>query len=188
MAQRRLFPSFFLGGFECSTQIDRSRQRRDFVRLTQHDRFFREDYERARNVGIRAIREGVRWYLCERNGRFDFSSIAPMVDTAVDLCMTQINCLLHYGYPIDLDPLQPAFPERFAAFCAAYAEWRKSRVPAPRWYGVVNEISLFAHIGGNVAWFAPFFTDRAHELKVALVKAALEATDAIRRVDSDAHF
>jgi hypothetical protein len=184
----RLFPSFFMGGFECSTHVDRSRRRQDFVALTQHDRFYREDYERARSVGLRVVREGLRWYLCERGGRYDFSSIAPMVEAAEDLGMWQINCLLHYGFPDDVDPLHPDFARRFAAFAGAYAAWRAARVDGPRWYCAANEPSMLAFAAGEAAWFAPFLAGQGGEFKAALVEAAVAATAAVRAVDPAARF
>jgi beta-glucosidase/6-phospho-beta-glucosidase/beta-galactosidase len=195
-----LFPSFFMGGFECSTHIDRSHRRQDFVRLTQHDRFFRQDYERALSVGLRVVREGLRWHLIESGGppgphgsngaarRYDFSSIAPMVDAAEEMGITLINCLHHYGLPDGADPLHPDFPKRFASYAAAFAEWRARRVSRPRWYGAVNETSLFSFAAGEEGWFYPFYTDSGQELKVAMVKAALAATDAIRAMDPQARF
>ncbi len=192
-----------MGGFECSTHIDRSRRRQDFVHLTQHDRFFREDYERARSVGLRVVREGLRWHLIERGGlpgahgpygsngagrRYDFSSIAPMVDAAEELGITVINCLHHYGLPDGADPLHPDFPKQFADYAAAFAGWRIQRVSRDRWYGAVNETSLFAFAAGEAAWFYPFYSGSGQEVKVAMVKAALAATDAIRTTDPQARF
>jgi hypothetical protein len=58
-----LFPTFFMGGFECSSHVDRSHRRQDYVQLTQHDRFVREDYERVRSIGLGAVRDGPRWYV-----------------------------------------------------------------------------------------------------------------------------
>jgi hypothetical protein len=186
--RQALFPSFFMGGFECATHIDTSRRRQDFVLLTQHEQQFKEDYERAWAAGIRCVREGLRWYLCDRGGRYDFSSIAPMVETAEEMGLKQINCLFHYGYPEDLDPLRASFIARFRDFAAAFAEWRMQRVSGPRWYGSINEPSMFAHAAGEAGWFAPFLKDKARELKIALAKAAIAATDAIRAVDPEARF
>jgi hypothetical protein len=183
-----LFPGFFLGGFECATQIDRSGRRQDYVLLTQHEQQVREDYQRVRSVGIRCVREGLRWHLCDRGGRHDFSSIEPMVDAAQETGVTQINCLFHYGYPDDLDPLRASFVSRFRDFAAAFADWRRQRVPGPRWYGIANEPSMFSYAGGEAGWFAPFLSGKGRELKIALLKATIAATDAIRVVDPEARF
>src|SRR5688500_18551834 len=145
-----------MGGFEASTHIDRSQRRQDYVRLTQHDRFVREDYERVRSIGLRVVREDLRWYLCERDWRrdeYDFSSFAPFVDAARAAGVTQITCLMHYGFPDGADPLEPDFARRFAAFATAFARWRVRHVDGPRWYGAINELSLLAFAAGDSAWF-----------------------------------
>jgi beta-glucosidase/6-phospho-beta-glucosidase/beta-galactosidase len=183
-----LFPSFFLGGFECATQVDRSRRRQDFIILTDHEYQVREDYERALSMGIRTIREGLRWHLIDKGGRYDFSSIEPMVDAANDLGITLINCLFHYGYPDDLDPLSTDFVKRMADYAAAYAQWRVPRVPGPRWYGIVNEPSMLAYAAGSAGWFAPFLKDKQDELLENLLRASLAAGDAINKVDPESRF
>jgi beta-glucosidase/6-phospho-beta-glucosidase/beta-galactosidase len=183
-----LFPGFFLGGFECASHIDRSGRRQDYAVLTDHERQVREDYERAASVGIRVVREGLRWHLIDRAGRYDFSSIARMKDAAKEVGLTQINCLFHYGWPDDLDPLTPAFVKRFGKFAAAFAEWRVERDPAPRWYGPINEGSMLAHAAGEAGWFEPFLEGKGDALKRNLVRAAIEATDVIRSIDPDARF
>jgi hypothetical protein len=183
-----LFPGFFLGGFECATQIDKSRRRQDYVILTQHEQQVREDYERVRSVGIRCVREGLRWHLCDRGGRYDFSSIAPMVDAALETGICHINCLYHYGCPDDLEPLDSSFVSRFRDYAAAFAEWRIQRVPGPRWYATVNEPSMFAYAAGEAGWFAPFLRGKGRELKIALLKAGFAGMDAIRAIDPEARF
>lgn len=185
-----LFPSFFMGGFECSTHIDRTRQRRDYVALTQHDRHVREDYARLRACGLEVVREGLRWHLCDRDGgaSYDFSSIAPMVDAAQEAGLTQINCLFHYGYPDDMHPLDGTFVERFSAFARAFARWRASHVSGPRWYGVVNEPSMFAFAAGEAGWFAPLLSGEGDRVKRTLVRASLEATRAIQAEDAEARL
>src|SRR5688572_15274118 len=120
-----------MGGYECASHVDKSRRRQDYLAITGHEQQLREDYERALDAGIRTIREGLRWHLIDRGGKYDFSSIEPMVEAAVELGITHINCLFHYGYPDDLNPLTAGFVSRFRDFAAAFAQWRLERVPAP---------------------------------------------------------
>src|SRR5918911_506787 len=97
-----LFQSFWLAGFESACQITRAGQRLDMIALTQHDQQAEADYALLRSMGIRAARDGVRWPLIERAGRFDFSSLAPMALAArrqgIQICWN----LCHYGWPDDL--------------------------------------------------------------------------------------
>ena len=67
-----------MAGFEGSNHVDRSHRRADYINLTQHDRFYSQDYERVRSAGIRIVREVVRWHLCDREGRIDLSCWTPM--------------------------------------------------------------------------------------------------------------
>ena len=48
-----LFRSFWIGGFESASHINRSGARIDMVSATQHDVLVREDYTRLSNWGIR---------------------------------------------------------------------------------------------------------------------------------------
>src|SRR5687768_9608744 len=82
-SRAHLFPSFFMGGFECSTHKLSEGKRLDLITSTQHDRFALQDYRRLAEQGMRVARDGVRWHLVEKDrGRFDFSSLAPMVAAA----------------------------------------------------------------------------------------------------------
>ena len=79
----RLFDSFFMGGFECSTHRLRTGKRLDEIAATRHDRFAREDYLRLQGQGMRVAREGLRWHLIERQpGTYDFASALPLVRAA----------------------------------------------------------------------------------------------------------
>src|SRR5688572_31560334 len=86
-----IFQSFWMGGFECSThRLPRRRAmgpfsgvRLDLIASTRHDEFALQDYARLQEVGIRTARDGVRWHLIEKApGRYDFSSLVPMLRAA----------------------------------------------------------------------------------------------------------
>ena len=80
-----LTKSFWIGGFECSSHRRKDGRRLDLLAATGHDRFAAADYRRLRREGIGAARDGVRWHLVERSpGRYDFSSLLPMVRAARD--------------------------------------------------------------------------------------------------------
>jgi beta-glucosidase/6-phospho-beta-glucosidase/beta-galactosidase len=185
-----LFPSFFLAGFECSTHVNRRGERQDMTRLTQHDRFLDDDYARVRAMGIRAIREGVPWYRIDRKGRFDFRPVAPFVEAGQRHGLTQIWDLFHYGFPSYLDPFEADFVPRFADYCHAFARYliRRNGEHGTRFYSPVNEPSFYSWAGGQVAWFAPFERDRGLELKLQLVRAAVQGINAIRAVDPRPRF
>ena len=109
-----MFDSFFLGGFECATGFNREGEWIDLVSSTWHDQHVRDDYRRLREVGIRAARDAIRWPLVDRGGgRYDFRSVLPVLEAALGHRVTVIWDLFHYGYPVGMDLLSPAFTERF---------------------------------------------------------------------------
>jgi beta-glucosidase/6-phospho-beta-glucosidase/beta-galactosidase len=186
----RLFPSFLLAGFECSTHVNRRGAREDMVRLTQHDRHLDEDYARLRSLGIRTVRESVPWYRVDRGGRFDFRPVGPFVAAGQRHGITQIWDLFHYGFPPHLEPFEAAFVTRFADYCYAFARHlvRHSGAAGTRLYTPVNEPSFFAWAGGEVGWFAPFERGKGLELKLQLMRAAMRGIEAIRAVDPGARM
>ena len=57
--------------------------------------------------------------------------------------------LCHYGYPDDVDPFEPDFGERFAAYARAAAEYVVPRVRGPHFFTPINEITFFGFMGGR---------------------------------------
>lgn len=185
----RLFRSFVQGGFECSTHRLRSGRRLDVIAATGHDARAEGDYRQLARMGLRTLRDGVRWHLAERRpGRHDLSSFRPMAAAAVRAGVQVIWDLMHYGWPDDLDIWQPTFPDRFAAFARATAiAWRETTDAVPFWCPV-NEISFFAWGGGDVGYLNPFGLGRGFELKVQLARTSIAAMHALRDVDPRARF
>ena len=107
LPQSPALPSFFGGGFECSTFRRRSGLRLDLVASTFHDRFAQADYQRFSKQGLRWAREGVRWHLVEGvPGRYDFSSVLPIVQ----LSATGVpigNCSWCHGSPMSVLKVTP---------------------------------------------------------------------------------
>lgn len=183
-----LFPSFFLGGYECSSHVYRTGTRQDLLARTQHLSLVRHDYELLRSVGILGVREGLRWHLWDQGRRIQFGSAARRVQAAKDIGLVQVWDIFHYGYPDDLDPLHPRFASAFADFAYQFSRWYSRRVPPPRFYAPLNEPSFFAWAAGEVRWFAPFLTGKGWELKVALARAALAGIDAVRAADAESRI
>src|ERR1041385_4241182 len=119
-----IFQSFFAGGFECSTHRLRSGARLDIIDSTKHDRFALPDYQRLKKQNLRVAREGIRWHLVEAEpGRYDFSSVLPIVKAARSTRTQVVWDLCHFGWPDHLDIFKPHFVTALANFGAAFAQW-----------------------------------------------------------------
>lgn len=172
-----------MAGFECGTQRKRGGGRHDFIHATRHDVWAERDYALLDRHGIASARDGLRWHLIESEpGCYDWSSVAAQRAGAAAAGITVAWDLLHYGWPDWLDAFDPQFVARFADFAAAAAR----HLGPGGCYTPVNEISFMAWAGGDVAYFAPFRTDCADELKAVFCRAAIAGARAIRAVDPQA--
>ena len=61
-----LFQSFWMGGVESSCHVNRFGRRVDMIEVTQHDTQADRDYALLRDLGIRTVRDGLRWPLIDR--------------------------------------------------------------------------------------------------------------------------
>jgi hypothetical protein len=184
-----IFPTFFMAGFECSTFVWKDHQRKDFVTLTGHDTHLDADYRRVEDLGIGVIREAVRWPLVDQNhGRYDWSTVDPVLDALQKYHLTAIWDLCHYGFPDDFDPFAAADQRRYVDYCRAVAEYLVPRRPAPHYFTPLNEISFFAGACTDMGWMYPFAKGKYAEMKQALCRMAIGAVKAIREVDPAARM
>jgi beta-glucosidase/6-phospho-beta-glucosidase/beta-galactosidase len=184
-----IFPTFFMAGFECSTFIWKDGQRKDYVKLTGHDRHLRKDYECLMDLGISVVREAIRWPLVDQGrGRYDWSSVEPLIE-ALNAChLTPIWDLCHYGFPDGCDPFSDECRERFVAYCEAVARYVMERTEAPRFFTPINEITFFSGAATDRGWMYPFAKGRYDELKRALCRMDIEGVKAIRAIDPSARM
>ena len=184
------FASFWQGGWECSSHRRRADGRRvDVIAATGHDRWAEQDYRALAALGVRTVRDGLRWPLVETApGRFDGASWRRQLDAARETGTQVVWDLCHYGVPDDVDVWRPAFVDRFAAFARWAAETHRDATDAVPWWCPMNELSFWAWAGGDRALLPPFAHGRSFELKVQLARAALAAVDAVRSVDPRARL
>jgi hypothetical protein len=182
------FASFWSGGFESATHINRHGTRLDLIAAVQHDRYAQEDYRRLHEFDMRVARDGVRWPLIDRGGRYDFSSFLPML-RAARAAGVQVNWILcHYGWPDGIDVFSSTFVDRFARYAAAVASVVAEECDGPPCYTVINEPSFLAWAAADAGIIHPRALGRSHELKRQIVRATIVATEAIRSVDRRARF
>jgi beta-glucosidase/6-phospho-beta-glucosidase/beta-galactosidase len=178
-----------MAGFECSTFIWKDRERKDYVALTGHDRYLEEDYRRVEELGIGVVREAIRWPFVDRGGgRYDWSSVDPVLKAINDCRITPIWDLCHYGFPDGCDPFSEQCLRRFADYCRATAEYVVPRTQAPRFFTPINEITFFSGAGTDMEWMYPFAKGRYAEFKRALCRMSIAGVKAIREVDPEARM
>jgi polysaccharide biosynthesis protein PelF len=184
-----LFQSFYQGGFECSTHRLGSGKRLDIIASSLHDQHAEADYRQLAQYGMRTVRDGFRWHRIETSpGRYDWSSVLPMLEAARTTGTQVIWDLFHYGWPDDLDIWKPKFVDRFADFARAAARVVRDSSDAVPFYCPVNEISFTSWGGGDAGYLNPFARGRGFELKVQLARAAIAAMEAVLNIDPRARF
>lgn len=187
--REKIFQSYLMGGFECSTHRSFTGKRLDVIAATRHDEFAEADYQRLISVGMQTARDGIRWHLIEREPfRHDFSSAAKQIRAARETGIQIIWDLFHYGYPDDLDIFSQDFPPRFAAFAEAFVIFLRSEDERAPFICPINEMSFFAWAAGQVRYIYPFARNRGDQLKRQLVRASIAAIERIRAVCPAARF
>lgn len=175
-----MFRSFFMAGFECATGRNSKHEWIDQIAATQHDAYLDQDYRMIGDIGLRTVREGVRWPNADNRGRLDFSELERILEVANRHEVELILDLFHYGFPEDIDIFGPEFKTRFAEYCRGVARTVSRKAKVSVYFTPVNEPSYFSWAGGEAARFAPYETGRAMEMKIALIGAAIAGIDAIR--------
>lgn len=121
------------GGVECTINRVGDRYFDQLDRLGHRTRAA-EDLQRFADLGIRALRTGLQWERFEATGSWaDFDDMLGHMDR---LGIRPIAGLLHHGSgPTSTDLLDPAFPEKLAAYALQVAQ----RYPHILDYTPVNE-------------------------------------------------
>jgi hypothetical protein len=174
-----VFKSFFLAGFEGAVGYNVRGEWFDGVALSGHDRRLHEDYAMLVAHDIHAVRECVRWPVVDTGRGFDFSTLDSLISAGRRAGLTTIYDLFHFGYPMDLDILSGEFTKRFCEYCSQVARRVRQGTEGPCYFTPVNEPSYFAWAAGEMALFPPYLSGRGDDVKIAIVRAAIEGTNAI---------
>lgn len=74
--------SFWQAGYEGADHINPAGLALSMNDLNQHQARAAEDYAALAPFSIRTVRESAGWRLCERDGRYDFSTVAARMQAA----------------------------------------------------------------------------------------------------------
>jgi len=179
------FKSFWMGGFECTDQLNAFGNRVDFLKLTGHLQMLDQDYQNLKPFAISTVREGIRWSQVENKPyQYDWRTVAHMLERGKINGIQQVWDLCHFGYPDDLTPLHPLFARRFAALCRAFVQFYRSVNPDESLIVTpINEVSFMAWLGGEVRGTAPYCVRQGGEVKYGLMQAYIEGIAAMREID-----
>jgi len=180
----KIFNTFFMGGFECADHVNRSGDRINLLKETQHDFRVVEDYEALAEIGIKTVREGICWSEVETSpGVFDFSEVYNRMQAAEEFGIQQIWDLIHFGYPDGIYPTHPHFCDRFTALCYAFANFYDDNSQQELYVVPINEISFLSWHSGDVRGTVPFAVNNGWDIKYHLCKAAISGIQALKAVD-----
>ena len=174
------FASFFQAGFECSSHRRQDGVRLDLIRATGHDKHVLGDYRQCRQLGLRTLRDGLRWHLIEKlPGKYDWSSWLPALEAAEEIGMQVIWDLFHYGSPDHVNQAGEDFPERFTDFALAALEVHRSVTERPPLVCPLNEINFHSWAVDD-GYFPAVGPDEAGWFKRQLVRTAIGSARAIK--------
>jgi beta-glucosidase/6-phospho-beta-glucosidase/beta-galactosidase len=185
-----IFPTFFIGGFECSTFLWKDQGRRDLASETRHYDCADQDYEILAKHGFGVAREGIPWPMVDLGHGYDFTIIEPLIAAQRKHKVIPIWDLFHYGYPEHLDPFADDFAEHFASYCRAAAEHVGRDHRGPIFFTPINEMTFFGFAAGEWGWAAPFGKSKEdrYRLRLALTKASIAGAKAIKEVLPEARM
>lgn len=178
------FNSFFMGGFECADQINRSGERVNLMTETKHDVWVKQDYQLLDRIGVKVVREGVCWSRAETAPfLFDFNYLVPFYEAAREMGFQIIWDMCHFGYPDGLIPAHPQFVSRFVAFCEAFSIFHSQQTNDPLMVVPINEISFLSWHSGDVRGTVPFAVNSGDDIKYHLCMAAIAGAKRLKEID-----
>ncbi|MER8476020.1 beta-glucosidase [Mesorhizobium sp. M1163] len=182
------FDSFFMAGFECSSHRRADGARLDLIRATSHDIHAHSDYRRCAELGLRTIRDGLRWHLIETApGVFDWSSWMSAIEAAQAAGVQIIWDIFHYGSPDHVDQGGPGFIEAYARFAADAVRVHRTVTGVTPLVCPINEISFFAW-AVEVGYFPRVGPNKRGWFKRHLVRAAVAGVRAMREAEPGCRF
>ncbi len=158
----------------------------DEYELTQHYRFWKEDIDRVRDVGVQMIRYGIPWYKVNfAPGKFEWEWVDRVLNYIVNECKLELMIdLNHYNCPlwIENECINSSFPQRMAEYVHEFSSRYKRIV---HFYDPYNEPVVYARNGGERGEWPPYLHGEDGFVKVllSLARAVVLSENAIREVD-----
>lgn len=150
---------FALGIEDTFIPQERSGERSlDEYELTQHYRFWREDFGLAKSAGAEFLRWGVPWYrINPEPGVWKWGWLDEVMDHFDQIGLIPIVDLMHYGTPTWLDNqfLNSSYPDLVADYSVRVAERYASTVVN---YTPVNEPMIHTLFTGKFGHWPPYLT------------------------------
>lgn len=175
-------------GIECSAPVIAGGVRMDELAKTGHYDHVDEDIRLVAELGIRYLRYGIPIHLANpAPGRYDWDFTDRAMAAHRREGVEPIVDLLHFGLPDDVDGFgDTGFPDRFAAFAAAFAE----RFPWVRYYTPVNEPLITATFSARTGYWNERRSDDRSFVRAMLniARCAVLATQELRARRPDAVF
>ncbi|MBZ9935191.1 family 1 glycosylhydrolase [Mesorhizobium sp. BR1-1-16] len=138
----------------------------DEFALTHHYQYFREDLDRVKGLGVRAIRYGMPWYKAEpEKGKFDWDWIDRAIDHAAGTGVEIVFDLMHYGVPLWLENqfLNTDYEKHVADWAAAFTRRYKDRV---KYYTPFNEPLICSEFVGLRGMWPPYLRGADGQVKI----------------------
>lgn len=179
------FNSFWMGGFECSDKLNAFGNRVDLLNITGHLEMIKEDYEMLLPFNIKTVREGIRWSQVEEKPfQYDWSAVGKMIEAAKTKDIQQVWDMCHFGFPDDLTPLHPKFPQRFSSICRSFVKFYRDIKPEGELIICpINEVSFLSWLGGDAKGTSPYCINSGWEVKYHLMRAYIQGIYAMREED-----
>jgi beta-glucosidase len=181
----------FATGIECSyptIEWDGKRVRQDELQKCGHYDRWREDFELARELGVRILRYGPPYFSMHLGpDKYDWSWTDQVLPVLRETGLVPVIDLCHFGVPDWIGDFQnPDFPRLFGAYARAFAE----RYPWVMLYTPVNEMYIAAEFSASYGWWNERLTSARGFVTALkhLVSANVRAMVAILDVRPDAIF
>jgi beta-glucosidase/6-phospho-beta-glucosidase/beta-galactosidase len=161
----------------------------DQFEWTQHDRFWKDDFKRAREeLGISALRYAFPWHKLEpQRGQFNWALADERIHFARDIGLDLYLDVMHFGTPVWLRQAagDPEFPESLEAFTAALVTRYRSLVT--HWCPC-NEPLVLALFSGDFGFWPPHSRKWKGYMPVLsrVVQATSRGIRAVRQADPQA--